>query len=1012
MNFESDTTLYENVRKTITDASGRTEEHLRWLQEQMDPYFAITMREEVEAIGALAAGLHTLDHNQRLFLADREKTLIVARLNTPGSLYESLQTLQEREISYAEFTHSAGAVPGLAQGLEVQRFDFDRKDHQEISRAEGANIPPAIRKAVAAALRAHYPLFDLADLDRLLGVIWLNNERYVRISPPKRVAQILWLYQQGNRQGGIYLDVEESEYAATRVMFAVGNPPQKDFLVQIMEVFNRLNLGVNRAYCLTISNGVHPYFLGTFYVRKRDAGTLTKGSELFDRLQKELYNTQILSTASPTYREFVTKRVMTGEEGSLINAFISFCHTNLAHHHPDPFGYEDVMRAFHSHPDIGLQLTKLFRIRFDPAIGEERGELYRKTLEETTRFIEEYNTGHRYIDDIRRSIFKCCIAFIAHTLKTNFYVPEKHALAFRLDPAYLAELVPEYTADLPSEIPFRITFFFGRYGAGYHIGFSDIARGGWRTIITRNRDDYVTCASTLFREVYVLAHTQHLKNKDIYEGGSKMVVVLDAANVADHDLVTQRLYKLQFGFSNAFLDIFVTDGGVARDPRVIDYYREDEPIELGPDENMHDAMVELIAQQSLKRGYLLGIGIISSKEVGINHKEYGVTSTGVVKFAEITMGELGIDIRRDPFSVKFTGGPNGDVAGNAMRILLDSCPQVRIKLILDGSGAIFDPEGMDRDELRRILLRYDLDSFDPARLHPGGFILYRQEHRTEGLRELFKRIVRTEERAEEQWVTMDEFHREFGNLLFSVPTDLFIPAGGRPETIDKDNWRRLFREDGTPTTRAIVEGANSFITPEARIQMQKKGTVIMRDASANKCGVISSSYEIIANLLLSEEEFLACKERYVADVIEILEKRAEDEARLIFRRHREPGNTLHYTEISDAISLEINAHYARLFSFFQRRPSLCGEPLFRSAILNHLPRLLREDALYRQRIDRLPAKYQYAVLAAEIASSLVYCGDREADFEEMLKGHLTRNFANRNQYEGDRSSQQSAITAA
>jgi glutamate dehydrogenase len=246
--------------------------------------------------------------------------------------------------------------------------------------------------------------------------------------------------------------------------------------------------------------------------------------------------------------------------------------------------------------------------------------------------------------------------------------------------------------------------------------------------------------------------------------------------------------------------------------------------------------------------------------------------------------------------------------------------------------------------------------------------------------------------VEEQWVTTDQFHREFGNLLFSVPTDLFIPAGGRPETIDKDNWQRFFREDGTPTTRVIVEGANSFITPEARAQMQRRGIVIMRDASANKCGVISSSYEIIANLLLSEEEFLRHKERYVGDVLAILEQRAKDEALLIFRRHREAGSNFTYTEISDAISHEINGHYARLFTFFQRHPELCGEPIFQRAILSHLPLMLRDDA-YRDRIGRLPPKCLYAILAAEIASSLVYRGDREADFKEMIKGHLTRNFA-------------------
>jgi glutamate dehydrogenase len=79
----------------------------------------------------------------------------------------------------------------------------------------------------------------------------------------------------------------------------------------------------------------------------------------------------------------------------------------------------------------------------------------------------------------------------------------------------------------------------------------------------------------------------------------------------------------------------VTEDGKAKNLNVVDYYGEDEPIELGPDENMHDSMIEVIAQQSVKRGYLLGMGIMSSKRVGINHKEYGVTSRGVIKFAEI-----------------------------------------------------------------------------------------------------------------------------------------------------------------------------------------------------------------------------------------------------------------------------------------------------------------------------------------------------------------------------------------
>jgi glutamate dehydrogenase len=538
-----------------------------------------------------------------------------------------------------------------------------------------------------------------------------------------------------------------------------------------------------------------------------------------------------------------------------------------------------------------------------------------------------------------------------------------------------------------------VTYFYGRHGLGYHIGFSDIARGGWRTIVTQTRDDYVTVANTLFRENYVLAHTQHLKNKDIYEGGSKLVVVLRAPDLRTKERLNQLLYKIQYDFINAFLDIFITQDGKAKDPRVVDYYGEDEPIELGPDENMHDLMIETIAELSVKRGYVLGIGIMSSKVVGINHKQYGVTSTGVVKFAEVAMREQGIDIRRDPFSVKFTGGPNGDVAGNALRLLLERCPGVAIRLVLDGTGALVDPNGLDREELSRIVLQQDVEAFDPARLSPGGFLLYRNVRRTEGLRELYKRVSRTAASCVESWVTVDEFHKEFDELLFTVSADLFIPAGGRPETVDGSNWERFFAPDGTPTARVIVEGANSFITPEARTLLQQQGIVVLRDASANKCGVISSSYEIIGNLLLTPKEFLARKEEYIRDVLAILEQRSANEAELIFRRHREAGGSIPFTEISDAISVEINAHYAKLFDFFQARPELCGQPLYRRALLAHLPRMIRESPAYRLRIRNLPPKYRSAILAVEIASFIVYRGGFERRFEEDLKAYVARMFA-------------------
>lgn len=983
------------LRTACRTASKVARQNAGWLQEQMSPYFFQAMTDEPEALGTLVREMASLQRNRHLILADRKKRLILACVDEPGSLFNNLKRVETREVSYAMFSHSYSAMPAMEHELEVQRFEFDRRPNAAIIVQENDSVPAGLKRSIFRELAHVAPNIERRTAEKLLTILWRNNPDQIRISPPQRTAWLIWLFERGNASSGLFLDVRQVKHAGiseTRVLFAVGNPPQNNFLLQLVEVFNRLNIGVRRAYCLTISNGIHPYFLGTFFIRRRDGNELLPDSALAKQMQQELCNTQILDNDCYTYREWVTEGVMPGDDAALVNAFVAFCHTNLAHNQPDRFGLDDIQSAFHAHPEIAMQLLRLFKARFDPTV-QDRENFYQPMLEETTELVNDYNTGHRWLDEIRQSIYRCCLLFISHTLKTNFFVTEKQALAFRLDPVYLRQLGTDFTSDLPETRPFRVTFFFSRFGHGYHIGFSDIARGGWRTVIARSQDDAITSANTLFREVYVLAHTQHLKNKDIYEGGSKMVLVMDASGLeqGNQEQENSHLYKLQYGITNAFLDIFITDNGTVRDQRVVDYYGDDEPIEIGPDENMHDGMIEAIADLSRKRGYLLGVGIISSKRFGINHKEYGVTSTGVMTFAKVVMAELGIDINCDQFKIKLTGGPGGDVAGNCLKIILESCPKAAVVLILDGTAAAFDPAGLDRDELSRITLQHDLDQFDPTQLSPGGKMIFRTGRRMEGLKELHRRVERSVDgELLESWVPIDDFHREYAGLTFQVEADLFIPAGGRPETIDNQNWQDFLKPDGTPSAQVIVEGANSFITPAARLQLQKSGVILMRDASANKCGVISSSYEIIANLLLSEKEFLIHKDRYVADVLEILKKRAGDEARLILRRWHESNGTQTCTDVSDLVSQNINSFYHRLFQFFTEHPDYCLQSPFKAALLRHLPLILQTDTRFRRRVTKLPIKYLAAILAAEIGASLVYTGNRDHDFEEMVRRHLAR----------------------
>ncbi len=65
--------------------------------------------------------------------------------------------------------------------------------------------------------------------------------------------------------------------------------------------------------------------------------------------------------------------------------------------------------------------------------------------------VENFSTGRRFLDEFRRTIFRCCLLFITHSQKTNFFISEKRYLDFRLDQAYLGRLDSQFTGDLPAD---------------------------------------------------------------------------------------------------------------------------------------------------------------------------------------------------------------------------------------------------------------------------------------------------------------------------------------------------------------------------------------------------------------------------------------------------------------------------------------------------------------------------------------------------------------------------------
>ncbi|KAL9118584.1 MAG: hypothetical protein Q9187_004871, partial [Circinaria calcarea] len=407
-------------------------------------------------------------------------------------------------------------------------------------------------------------------------------------------------------------------------------------------------------------------------------------------------------------------------------------------------------------------------------------------------------------------------------LKTNFYTPTKVALSFRLNPKFLPEV--EYPQPL-----FGMFLVISSEFRGFHLRFRDIARGGIRIVKSRNREAYSINARSLFDENYNLANTQQRKNKDIPEGGSKGVILLDHHHQDKAQVAFEK-------YIDSIMDLLLppTSPGI-KDP-IVDLHGQEEILFMGPDENTAD-LVDWATEHARKRGAPWWKSFFTGKSPklgGIPHDAYGMTTLSVREYV------LGIyrKLNLNPASVRKlqTGGPDGDLGSN--EILLGN---EKYTAIVDGSGVLVDPNGLDRTELIRLAKKRSMISgFDTNKLSAEGYKVLIDETNV---------TLPTGEVIDNGMIFRNTFHLRGGKQF-----DLFVPCGGRPESIDLSNVHKVI-VDGKSTIPYIVEGANLFITQDAKLRLEKAGCILYKDASANKGGVTSSSLEVLASLSFDDKGF-------------------------------------------------------------------------------------------------------------------------------------------------------------
>ncbi len=557
--------------------------------------------------------------------------------------------------------------------------------------------------------------------------------------------------------------------------------------------------------------------------------------------------------------------------------------------------------------DLIKHLYGLFEKRFKPDLKKRisADEIQQNWLE------FEKIIANRFMDfNLGYDIFKFMFKIVGCTLKTNFYKEEKRSFAFRLSNEILDPLVF-------NQFVYGIFYVNGHYSNGTHLRAGNIARGGLRLIRVSEANYDSELDNAVLLNYALGPKAQRLKHKDICESGSKGVVI-------PYPLYARYSMESLFDYTEGIMDLMLLDDSI------VDYYGKPEMVFFGPDEGTATLM-DSVAIRARERGYPYWRTITTGKSTGIPHDTYGLLDSGEL-FGLFDRAEQGVDLQIDGQSVlltnnmddlyakiggrittsgmttscvmssfrtliahhnhqeeklnmMMTGGPDGDLGANEIQ-----CYQGKICLLIDGGSILFDPDGLDKKELMKIGFQRNATprpnslAFPDAKLGPNGFKVPLTA----------KNITLPDGTYIEDGAM---FHRNFltdqtnRKYIDQANIEAFIPCGGFKDTINAGNVKNfvgLFCE-----LKFIVEGANVFFDDASRRYIASHTAIKqIRDSSANKGGVFSSSIaEVLTAFLLQDdyEETLlndtTTRWALIRDIMNLVNKYSSMETDILLRQH-------------------------------------------------------------------------------------------------------------------------------
>lgn len=765
------------------------------------------------------------------------------------------------------------------------------------------------------------------------------------------------------------------------LLFGTAETAGRHYFRAICQALRLCHLSPKRFYMESFLNGAIVYSL--FFPSAKE--------EEVEKLSRTITYCTLLKTF-PGRSEVVYNSVMGAqipfEVGLYLLVAVKFVYAFFPKEQYAP-EYTHVQKILDKDPVSQRKLESLYKLCMKELLTMERiYDLVQRHLSLAVRFFNDFRDialGHtqpRFSDQLSTAINEACqdeqdrqilrmfLTFNASILLTNFFKANTPgAFSFRLDPAVVFRNRP---TSLYPEVPYGIYLVSGRDFFGFHVRFRDVARGGIRLVLSRDQASYDRNHATLFEECYNLALTQQYKNKDIPEGGAKGVILPDSSwpNAGSGNVLAGSSSQSPAAARSCFTKYLeaLLDCMMPEQNGIYSGHMKgsSELLYFGPDENTAGFM-DLGAELARARGYPYWKALTTGKSVrlgGVPHDTYGMTTASVHAYVLELLRELG---EEEAAITKFqTGGPDGDLGSNEILVSKD-----RTIGMVDGSGVLYDPAGLNREELVRLARkRAPVREFERSLLGVGGFLVTVDE----------ADVVLPDGSKWSHGVQLrDRFH-----LTDYATADLFVPCGGRPNAVTEDSVKSLLRADGRPKFRMIVEGANLFMSPGARLVLEKAGVHVFRDASTNKGGVNSSSLEVFAALALPPADHAALMtyspeaggeppkfyNTYVQQILDTIVENARLEFRAIWSCNARDGTSK--VELTQQLSRKINLMQDTIQGNLQVMSPEERDQLVRRVLAKAVPPLMVERLGVEGILRQVPQNYIGAMVGAWLASRFVY----------------------------------------